>query len=318
MEKYRKFADPASSCNPFLPLQLQKPLHQGSLGSVACLVANIVLILIRIPLYFVLGILLCVQDALSLLPIVSRLLIIRSVRPLVSWLILICFGLFSPLSAKREDFRKLQVKRPDGKDNSWACAVSTFHGFIDVFVHAVIMKPESFIFLALDGTRIQCRTIIGAISVALKSPLASSCDLLLPLPDRSVLFVSPSPTNGLGVLRLDAPSISIALSGLPIQVCALNYACVGRYYPHHLTESTTSHLLKLVLLNWFCSVQLSILPEPIVFKSFEDIPKLKTLMARLAIPAAAETDIDPKLYLEFLAYWKETQSVDYGAIKMRK
>lgn len=285
---------------------------------IACVVINIVLIVVRLPVLLVLGIILSVQDALSLIPIVSHLIIIRSVRPLVCWLILVSVGIVSPFSAKREDFRKLQVKRPDGKARSCACTVSTFHGFIDVLVHAVASKPDFFVFAALDGTRIQSRTIIGAISVALKAPIASSYDQTSHIPENSVLFLSPSPTNGLGLLRMDTTAISSALSGLPIQICALNYACVGRYYPHHLTESTFSHVMKLSLFNWYSSVGVSILPEPLQFESVEDVPKLKTLMARLSAPAAVETDIDPRMYLEFLAYWRETQSRDYGVIKMRR
>ena len=307
MEKYRKFSDAATSCNPFLPVNLLQATKSMTVGNVIISCLSFSLLLARLPLLLASLMLLTALDILVWVPLLSTLIVIPLLRPIASWVALLGLGVICPISATRADFRRLQVKKPTGTGPSYNVTLSTFHGFLDVLVHAVCSRPVRFGFKALDGTFTSCRTVLGAISLACKSPLTTLKDSNKI--ESGVLFVSPSPTNGLGILKLHDALIS---SEGPIQLSSLNYSCtMGNHYPHHLVGSMWVHVFKLMTRNVLCSVNVNQLPEAMEL----DGKRIKTLLARLGRPTAAETDIDPKTYIDFLEYWEATQSVDYAARK---
>ena len=311
MEKYRKFADSATGCNPFLPGELVQTKRRSPLASYAIAVVSVLLGLIRVPIFLATGLLLVVTDALSLVPILSDFIIFPLIRPLVGCLALLSLGIRCPWTVKVEDFRRLQVKRPSPTPAAAHCMISTFHGMVDVLVHATCTRPSAFVFLSLDGNTVICRTLLGALKTAASCPQRTYGTNSNSGPPRgSVIFVSPSPTNGLGLLKLNIPSLQKIIERHDFQLSSLRYSCVGTHFPHHLTESATSHILKLMFRNIYCSVEMNTLPEPV-----SDASKISTLLARLSVPGCVETEIDPSTYLEFLSYWRETQTVDYAVRK---
>ena len=313
MEKYRKFADPATSCNPFLPIHLVSPLSSDTVSQFLCIFFNCLLAPLKLAVFVLAGILLLVQDGLSRIPVISLLLVQPIIRSLVCWLLLASIGIYAPFVVSSEDFRRLQVKRPDGKHKPRVATLSTYHGFIDILVYAVTSRPSCFVFRSLDNGNIVCFTVIGAILTALKTPLIShSGSKSVDLPRNALVFMSPSPTNGLGILKLDSAGLDFPLVPSFVQVSSIQYSCSGYFYPHHLTETFGSHLLKVAMSNWFCTVRVKVLPEAIEVKLPDDLSKVRTLMSRLSSPPAVETNIEPKTYIEFQNYWKETQSLTYG------
>jgi hypothetical protein len=318
MEKYRKFSDSATSCNPFLPVESVRSSRRSRIGSVLLSICAAILVVIRIPILTASSLLLCLTDVLSFVPFLSDLVVIPLLRPIVSWLLLLSMGIVSSLSTKTEDFRRLQVQRPSGTPTESHATVSSFHGFTDVLVHAASTKPSCFVFQSLDGGYKSYRTVIGSIKEACLCPVQAYLGSNLSTLKRgSVLFVSPAPTNGTGLLKLNAESLKRIVKDSRIQLSSLNYSCVGHHYPHHLTESFVNHLFKQVTRNLYCYVAVKTLPEPTVIKSDDDVARIKKLLARLADPSAAETELDPSMYLEFLSYWRETQSISYGSNKSR-
>jgi hypothetical protein len=314
MEKYRKFADPATSCNPFLPIHLVVPSSSDSVSRFLCIFFNGLLAPLKLAVFVVAAILLLVQDVLSRVPVISLLLVQPIIRSLMCWLVLASIGIYAPFVMSVEDFRRLQVKRPDGKHKPRVATLSTYHGFIDILVYAVILRPSCFVFRSLDNGNIVCITVIGAILTALKTPMISHPgSKRVDLPRNALVFMSPSPTNGLGLLKLDSAGLEFPLDPSFVQVSSIQYACSGFYYPHHLTETFGSHLMKLAMSNWFCTVRVKVLPEAIEVKLPDDLSKVRTLMSRLSSPPAVETSIEPKTYIEFKDYWKETQSLTYGS-----
>jgi hypothetical protein len=311
MEKYRKYSDASTGCNPFLPVELVKTKRLNQYSRVALGILTVILGVVRAPLMILSSLLLITTDMFSMLPILSQLVVVPVFRPVFGWLLLFSLGIISPLAVKVDDFRRLLVRKPSGKSTNAHGIVSSFHGMIDVLVHAVCTRPNCFVFYSLDGSVLVCETLIGALKEASSCPQKSyGTDSISKAPRGSVIFVSPSPTNGLGVLKLDYPLFEKLLAACDFQLASVKYSCYGSHYPHHLTETGSKHILNLMFTNMYCSVVVNTLPDPI-----NDVTKISKLMARLSVPSCVETQIDPSTYLEFLSYWRETQSLNYAVRK---
>ena len=312
MEKYRKYADAGTGCNPFLPIHLVQPKSEDRVsGLVRCSVLSLT-VLVRAPLLAVAIILTGIADVLSFIPVISTLLVMPVVRPLICCIALLLLGVVPAVPIRTEDFRRLKMKRPAEGFPSSTVVLSSFHGLIDVLVHAVTTRPREFVFPTQSGGVVSSRTVLGAISLALKSPIGPpKWSTVSSIQSGSLLFVSPSPTNGLGILKFDDQSLSHLLKGHRVQIHSIQYS--GRYGPHHLVEPLISHIFKLMTSNLYATAVVKRLPEPVLVNSDDQVPQLRSLMSRLSL--AAETEVAPSTYLEFLAYWKVTQSLTYAKRK---
>lgn len=313
MEKYRKFSDAGTSCNPFLPVNLvtskpKSPLMLPIRVSLMSLFA-----IARFPLLFASGILIIVIDVLGMIPLVSPLLIRPLMRPIIASVTLFLLGVLCPPNQRPEDFRRLRMKRPSNDYASASVQLAVFHGFIDVLVHAVASRPSAFVFQSLDGKFIINRSVSGAIITALRSPAAVGSVAPFPLPRGSLLFLHAVPSNGLGILSVNKDLLTAACRGKSVQLVSVKYSVSGTHYPHHLVDSPFVHVLKLLTLNWVSTAGVLRLPEPLEILDENSVSEIKTFMARLY--GGAETSLDQSMYLEFIEYWRETQSVTYAKNK---
>ena len=314
MEKYRKFSDAATSSNPFLPVSMVNPCRESVFVQAVRIGLLSPLLFLRIPLIVISLVLVGLTDILALIPVLSGIIIRPLLRPVACWLALLVLGISVPLHHSPEDFRRLGTKRPTGVIKRPSIFLSSFHGFIDVLVHAVVTRPTQFVFPALDQRFVVCSTVLGAVITALKSPNPTG-DVSEVSSHGSVVFLSASPTNGLGILNLDKAFLLALTKTQVTQISAICYKSHGRYGVHHLTESLVSHLLQMMIHNWFVSVDVRVLPEPIVFTE-ETVGQIVTFLSRLS--GSPETQLDDSTYLEFLAYWHETQAANYTQTSTKK
>ena len=315
MEKYRKFSDPATSCNPFLPLSLVRPRteSQGLRALRICVMS--ILFFLRIPLLSATVLLIGICDLLVMIPFVSTLIVVPIIRPFISTLALISLGVYPSIHASIADSRRLRIKRGILPRIKSSLVVSSFHGFIDILAHSITTRPAAFIFQTLDGNLVACRSLLAAIYTAIHSPLrkpGDSCDL--PLANDALIFVSPSPTNGEGFLRMNSSLVQTACKGHLVKLASLEYKAFGPQDPHHLTDHWLTHVLKLSL-NWGCTARVFICPELISVSSDEEVVQAKSLLARLYNPIAAETDLDASSIVEFREYWNNTHRGSYAKSK---
>lgn len=315
MEKYRKFSDPATSCNPFLPLSLVRPRSESVGWKTLRLIVMSILLFLRIPLLLSTILLIGFCDSLVMIPLVSSLIVVPIFRPLVSLLALISLGVYPSIHASIADSRRLKIKRGINPRLNSSVIVSSYHGFIDVLVHSIITRPGSFIFQTLDGKLFACRSLLTAIYTSIYTPLRTLGDSReLPLTNDTLIFVSPSPTNGQGFLKIYSSLLQTACKGHLVKLASLEYKTLGPHDPHHLTDHWLAHALKLGL-NWGCTARVFLCPELISVSSDEEVVQAKFLLARLNSPIAAETDIDTSSILEFREYWNNTHRVSYAKSK---
>ena len=306
MEKYRKFADNGTGVNPFIPVHFASPRHEHALSRYLRISVLGLFLVIRVPLFAVLFALTALTDILFMVPVVSEILVRPIIRPLIAYLTLVIMGLPCSVPSGVEDFRRLKMKRPSDSPLKPSITLSTFHGYVDVLVHAISTRPSAFAFIALDGKFTICYSIISGLLTATKSPLPAGTTTIVP--SNSLLFANASPTNGLGILKLDIPTLSVAISNRPFQIAKIQYQ--SSYGPHHLVSSPFSHLIDLMLGNWFGRASVFKLPEPVT-----NAVQIPGLLARLT-PAAVETEVEQKTFLEFKQYWTETQNVSYVKKKL--
>lgn len=315
MEKYRKFSDPATSCNPFLPASIGKPSKERILNQLIRFSVMGLILTARIPLILAVSVFVGISDILCMVPLVSGLLFRPAIRPLFSWLLLALFGIFTGFSAHQADLRRLKMRPGTVSPKLESLAVVSYHGFVDVLVHSAVTRPNSFVFQSLDGKLVACMTVIGAIYYAMNSPLLTYNEsVTVRLREHSVLFVSPSPSNGQGILGINGNLLVSACKGKAVTLAVIEYNSCGPQDAHHLTDSWEAHILKLAL-NWGCSARIIVSPRAISISNPQEVSEAKSFLARLFNPVASETDIDPSRYLEFRNYWIETQKGDYAKSK---
>jgi len=310
MEKYRKFSDAGTSCNPFLPINVIKPKPESSLMLWLRVSLMSLLAIARLPLLLASGILIIVTDVLGMIPVVSPLLIRPLMRPIIVWVTLFLMGILCPLKQRPKDFRRLRMKRPGSDIASASVQLAVFHGFIDVLVHAVASRPSFFVLQSLDGKFSVNRSVSGAIFTALRSPASVGPVAPFPLPKGSLLFLHAVPSNGLGILSVSEDLVTAACRGQSVQLVSVKYSVLGTHYPHHLVDSPLVHVLKLLTLNWVSTANVVCLPEPLEISDHQSVSEIKVFMARLY--GGAETSLDQSMYLEFIAYWLETRSLTYA------
>jgi hypothetical protein len=307
MEKYRKFADEGTGINPFLPPNLIYPIKNISraLRSTRSVMLSLSLV-IRVPVLLLALVLIGLCDVLCYIPVISQLIIFPIIRPLSCAIALAATGvLVNPMSVM-EDFRRLKVVRPSSTHSAtphqW---VMPFHGFMDILVVAVVLRPRWFVFPTLGSGKVICGTVLGAIGTALQSPLSKGSSSL-PAPPQSVVFGTASPTNGQALVEL-SPAIPSALTN-PFQVCKIDYGEKGSAVaPHHLVGGVVSHVFRLMTCTWgFFGVTVYRLPEPI-----SDPSQISVLLSRMT-PSCPMTTVESSTYVKFREYWEATQRVVYN------
>jgi hypothetical protein len=179
-----------------------------------------------------------------------------------------------------------------------------------------VSQPDEFIFQTLDGKLIPCRSVLGAIGIAVSSPLRTIGEdsESTQMSKNSLLFVSPSPTNGQGLLGLNSALLVRACNHHTVKLHSVEYKSFGPQDAHHLTDDWWKHILKLCM-NWYCTAHVNVSPECIYMSNEEQVAQAKSFLARLSNPVSAETNIDPALFREFREYWRETRERDYAKSK---
>ena len=300
MEKYRKFADPGTGINVFLPRHLTQPRRESRLS--VCLRVGLYypLSVIRILLVLAAFLLIAISDLLNYVPILSFVLVRSALRPLLCWVALLLMGVVLPFGLSVEDFRRLKMRRPSEAAEGAGVVLTDFHGFIDILVHAVVTRPTCFVFRRLAGGHLVAWSVMGALR--LWGEFGSKClGSVSPVPEGALIFVWSVPTNGLGVLRLSMDWLSQVVSGRRCQMHVINYSS-RNFGVEHLVGSPVSHAMNLMTHNWYSSAQVMRLPEPIT-----DLSLARSYFSRMH-PGCLETDLEEADYLKFYSYWVETQS----------
>ncbi len=312
MEKYRKFADEATGVNPFLPSHFIGPYREPMIpGQVFLLV---LLLILRIPFILFNLLMMGITDLIFLyVPSMQRVLF----RPAIClWLALWCGVHFMPV-LEAADYRRLKMKHPSAVVDPLACRIwlAPFHGFYDVLLHGIVVRPTWFVFPALDGTFVVCRTILGALRTAMACPIEKGTQAALPDSTTSaevlLVFATAAPSNGHGILRSSPAITSLHLSNY--QIIKIDYHdgdC--SYGPQHMVGTWYSHLWKMLTRSggaW--NVSVSFLPDFACETS-----QLEPLLSRLK-PVCPQTKLDSNDYVEFRKYWEETQRADYASKKAK-
>lgn len=295
MEKYRRFADPGTGINPFIPAHLYLPNSEPVLLKNLRFIIYTPLAVVRIVMLSLVLILIAAADILYMIPLISSFLVRPFLRPVFCWITALCCGVVCGFSSHVEDFRRLKMRRPvgDGKDES-DVIVSDFHGFVDILVHAVVTRPSAFVFKTKEGNFMVCHGVIHALSVSLGHVASSNSTSY---PRNSLMFICPIPTNGLGVLKCDPfPTSNVSLT-------VINYISKGTFGVHHIVSSWQSHLFNMMTRNWYMVAQIRVTPGCV----HEDIHL--AVLAKLYHPnSCVVTEIDGwTVYPEFKQYWSETQ-----------
>lgn len=305
MEKYRKFADPGTGVNPFLPVHLATPGLETRIVRISRSLILSILAIARIPLLMVWVILLGVSDLLFMVPIISYLFITPIIRPVVCWIGLVLLGLVVNPSMRLEDFRRLRVKRPVHESYvSGHLTFSPYYGFIDILVHATVTKPSAFALKSRSDSWTLYRSVLLAISACRFGATSLNSTAVPKLPKHSLVFLHSVPSNGLGLLKLDPAPLPQLAKDKPFQVTKINYYS-GSFAPHHLVGSFMSHVVSLLLKNGLTTASVVSLPEPIT-----ETNNVAVMLSRLSEPAP-ETQVTEESYHEFVDYWNKTQDISY-------
>ncbi len=306
MEKYRKFADPGTGINPFLPAHLAAPHSRSDISKFLQVSICSISVVIRLPLLIVWALLCGASDLLFMIPIISSILVRPLIRPLISMFGVLLLGIFVNPSMNVEDFRRLRVKRPAHDSyKSGDFTFTSYSGFVDILIHAIVTRPSAFLLKNSRGNwSVYYSVLLAVFACRFGATSALESKSTTKLPKRALVFINHAPTNGLGVLKTDSASFAHLTKDKPFQITKLNYYS-GSFAPHHVVGSFISHILSLMLKNGFTTVSVYSLPDPIA-----DTTLITSMLSRLT-ESVPETQVPEESYHEFLAYWNKTQDISY-------
>jgi hypothetical protein len=300
MEKYRKFADPGTGINPFIPSHFTKTRRLDHYISSFRSTVLICLLILKLPL-FILWIPLCIiSDILFMVPVVSSILIRPILRPVVSVISLWLLGVYPTPIVIVEDFRRLKSRRPQHDKIQYGMyTFAPFYGFIDILVHSLVTKPTAFVFPTGSGHLVTYRSVLGALWAAMNAPIQAHSTTTEAPPLQSLVFLHSAPSNGQVILKIQTDRLRQV--GRNFQVFKINYYDQS-YGAHHTVGSVLLHVFNLMTKSWYIGVKVYGLPEPIV----DDLNLIGPMLSRLSEPNL-ETQIDESTYSDFRKYWNETQ-----------
>lgn len=340
MEKYKRFADPGTSINPFVPVWSNT---RSSLPVKALKVLLSPLAFVRLAVLLLTFLWLALADIVgAVIPVgIVRYPVYRILTKIGCTLALGILGVI-PTAAEPADHRRLKIPLQKAKgtgvfDAASGCLVlSNYQGFMDVLYLCLQLSPI-FVFVDQNGAPTACGVFAALRRSMARAPPAEvgKChgESLQAIAQRAkslwspvVVFPEGARSNGSCVLTWnDATFQGMESLDKPVgaAICGITYSKTGAYTLHHTVGRPLQHLFFLcfqlfhtVQVNWLSAANLapSLVREGKKMTREEQVVHVRTLLARV-VPDAVEVQVGMSTFYDFSDYWDASQGKKGGYTK---